>query len=124
MKTLKHLVTAIVVLFSAVTFAQSGKTKTITMTQVKGDFIVKGLELSAGDYVFDIENQGVDHEVGFVLVPVKNGKEGEHIKEAYVKKTVKTNKTESSSVVSLTPGEYVYFCPLNPTPKYKITVVR
>ena len=27
-----------------------------------------------------------------------------------------------SQVVSLEPGEYVYFCPLNPTAEYNLTV--
>jgi len=45
-----------------------------------------------------------------------------HIKEAYVTKAVATGKTESSKEVKLKKGNYVYFCPLNPTPQYKLIV--
>lgn len=45
-----------------------------------------------------------------------------HIKNAYVKKTVKEGETQSSKEVKLSKGNYVYFCPLNPTPQYKFIV--
>jgi len=31
-------------------------------------------------------------------------------------------QTKQSEVVGLKPGEYQYFCPLNPTPEYTIQV--
>ena len=41
---------------------------------------------------------------------------------AYVTTTVKNNSVEPSKETKLTKGEYVYFCPLNPTPQYSLTV--
>lgn len=96
------------------------KAKTISLEQTKGDFTIQGLTLDAGTYVFEIANNGVDHEVGFVLAPKSNP--DQHIKSAYVQETVKNGKTSTSKEVTLAKGEYIYFCPLNPTPKYTITV--
>jgi len=45
-----------------------------------------------------------------------------HIKEAYLTETIMNGKSAKSGEVKLTPGEYVYFCPMNPTPEYTITV--
>jgi len=44
------------------------------------------------------------------------------IKSSFTTAAVAPGATQSSGVVNLTPGEYVYSCPLNPTPKYTITV--
>ena len=96
--------------------------KTVSLEQTDGEFTQKGLTLSEGTYVFEVANTGIDREVGFVLMP--KGKKGpeNHIKEAYVTETVKTNSKSSSQEVKLTKGEYIYFCPMNPTPEYKLTV--
>jgi len=107
-------------LFSNAVFAQ--KAKTIKLEQTKGEFTVQGLTLSEGDYIFEIANNGVDHEVGFVIAPKGKTDAAHHIKEGYVNETVKNGKTSTSKVVKLKKGEYVYFCPLNPTPQYAITV--
>lgn len=121
MKKLASLITLFLA-FTAATFAQEAKT--VSLTQIDGEFVVKELKLSEGDYVFNIENSGVDHNVGFVLI--KEGTDASnpenHIKEAYVQAPVATGKTESSKEVSLEKGTYVYFCPLNPTPQYKLIV--
>jgi len=94
----------------------------IGLEQVKGAFTTDGLTLEAGDYEFEISNNGVGHEVGFVIAPKgKTGPEN-HIKEAYVKAPVKDGASAMTSVVSLEAGEYVYFCPLNPTKEYSLTV--
>ncbi len=95
---------------------------TINLDQVAGDFKVKGLTLSPGSYQFEIGNQDVDHEVGFVLVPKGKYDATSHIKAAYVTSPVPTGSTSKTGIVDLTAGEYEYFCPLNPTPKYSITV--
>jgi len=121
MKRLASLITLFLA-FTAATFAQD--VKTVQLQQTNGEFTVKELKLSEGNYVFEIENTGVDHNVGFVLV--KEGQDASeaknHIKEAYVQKPVGTGKTESSKEVKLEKGSYVYFCPLNPTPQYKLIV--
>ena len=111
---------AVLSLFANATFAQ--KVKTIKLEQTKGDFSVHGLVLSEGDYVFEIANNGVDHEVGFVIAPKGKTDQAHHIKEAYVKETIKNGNSSETSVVTLAKGKYVYFCPLNPTPQYSIEV--
>lgn len=97
--------------------------ETIQLKQIKGEFTTQGLKLSAGStYVFEVTNDGVDHEVGFVIAPKGKTDQPNHIKEAYVQKTIKDGETSSSKEVTLTKGEYVYFCPMNPTPQYTIVV--
>jgi len=96
--------------------------KTIKLSQTPGEFNIEGLILSEGSYVFEISNETVDHAVGFVLAPKGKTGQANHIKEAYVQKTPVRGETSTSKVVNLTPGEYVYFCPLNKTPQYSITV--
>ncbi len=94
----------------------------INLEQVKGEFSTTSLDLAAGDYQFNISNNNVGHEVGFVLVPKGSYDQKNHIKDAYVKAPVATGSKSLTNVVNLTPGEYEYFCPLNPTPKYSLTV--
>ncbi len=98
--------------------------ETITLGQVPGDFKVQGLIVTEGEYQFNIANNGVDHEVGFVLVPKGMYDAEKHIKEAYVKAPVANGSSSMTGIVNLTAGEYEYFCPLNPTPKYTITVKK
>ena len=95
---------------------------TIRLEQTEGEFNIKGLTLEAGTYVFELSNNGVDHEVGLVIAPKGKTDQPNHIKEGYVKEAVADGKTSTTNEVTLTAGEYVYFCPLNPTPEYKITV--
>jgi len=102
--------------------AKMAKVETIKLKQTKGAFNVEQLNLSAGTYVFEVSNDGVDHEVGFVIAPKGKTDQPNHIKEAYVAKTIKDGETSSSKEVTLAKGEYVYFCPLNPTPQYTIIV--
>ncbi|WP_103071133.1 cupredoxin domain-containing protein [Aquimarina sediminis] len=109
----------------AITFnAQAQEVKTVSLEQTKGEFTQKGITLSEGSYVFNISNNNVGTDVGFVLVPegkdVSDAKN--HIKAAYVTKVVAEGKTESSNKVTLQKGTYKYFCPLNKTPQYTLTV--
>lgn len=91
--------------------------KTIKLEQTPGEFTQKSLKVSAGTYIFEIANNGIDHNIGFVLV--EKGKDvskpENHIQTAYVTSPVGTNETQTSKPTVLTKGEYVYFCPLNPT---------
>ena len=99
------------------------KAETIKLEQVKGEFTTKSLNLKAGStYIFEVSNNGVGHDVGFVIAPKGKTDQANHIKNAYVQEMVKDGKTESSKEVTLAKGEYVYFCPMNPTPQYTITV--
>ncbi|MDG5490527.1 plastocyanin/azurin family copper-binding protein [Psychroserpens sp. SPM9] len=98
--------------------------KTVSLEQTKGEFTQKEITLKEGAYIFEISNNSVGHDVGFVLV--KKGKDASnpenHIKSAYVTKAVGNNKKEQSNLTKLEKGSYVYFCPLNPTPEYTLTV--
>ncbi len=100
--------------------------KTISLEQVPGEFTQKTLTVSPGTYIFEIANNGVDHNVGFVLV--KKGedvsKAENHIQTAYVTAPVGTNKKQTSKPTVLTEGEYVYFCPLNPTSTDNTLIVK
>ena len=96
--------------------------QTLRLTQVPGDFVEKGLSVSPGAFQFEIVNNGVDHEVGFVLVPKGKYDASDHIKSAYVKDPVEDGTQSTTGVVELTTGEYEYFCPLNPTEKYSLSV--
>ncbi|MBC2843717.1 cupredoxin domain-containing protein [Winogradskyella flava] len=103
---------------------KDSKATIVSLEQTKGEFTQKEITLKKGDYIFEISNSNVGHQVGFVLVP--KGKDASkpenHIKTAYVTKAVENNSKETSNVTSLAKGEYVYFCPLNPTPQYTLTV--
>lgn len=94
--------------------------KNITLEQTKGEFSVQELTLAEGTYQFEIVNNNVGIDVGFVVAPVASP--DQHIKEAYVTEVVKNNTSQKTNVVNLTKGEYIYFCPLNKTPQYKLTV--
>jgi plastocyanin len=96
--------------------------KKVTLEQTVGEFTVKELKLSEGDYIFEVENNGVDHAVGLVIAPEGKTDAENHIKAAYVKTTPKNGESSETNVVTLTKGAYVYFCPLNPTIEYKLTV--
>lgn len=127
MKTMKHLITGLfLVLFSFSLTAQDKMmkevVKTVALEQTKGEFTQKSITLTEGTYMFEIANNGVDHEVGFVLAPKGKTDAAHHIKEAYVTKAVATNSKTNSQKVTLKKGEYIYFCPLNPTPQYTLIV--
>ncbi|WP_296383873.1 cupredoxin domain-containing protein [Winogradskyella sp.] len=120
------------ILVIALTFTLTGnaqdkmksKTTVVSLEQTKGEFTQKTLTLNEGNYIFEISNNNVGHQVGFVLVP--KGKDASkpenHIKTAYVTKVVDNNTKETSKVTTLAKGEYVYFCPMNPTPQYTLVV--
>ena len=105
--------------------AQS-KAKTVKLEQVPGEFVEKEVKLKEGNYVFEIHNNDVGHDVGFVLV--KKGDdpsvESNHIQTAYVTKLVASGKKEKSKPTKLTKGEYIYFCPLNPTDQSNTIIVE
>ena len=119
---MKKVLNTLVVFFALTAAAFAQDVKTVTLEQTAGEFTVKELRLSEGTYVFNIANVGVDHAVGFVLAPEGKTEKADHIQNAYVQKTVATGETQSSKEVALTKGTYTYFCPLNPTPQYKLIV--
>jgi len=96
------------------------KATVVSLEQTKGAFTQKTLTLKEGNYIFEISNNNVGHQVGFVLAPKSNPEA--HIKSAYVTKVVDNNSKETSNITTLEKGEYVYFCPMNPTPQYTLVV--
>ena len=118
-----NLIKTLSILLMVTSFFQlSAQVESIKLTQVPGEFSTKTVTLEEGAYQFEIANESVDHEVGFVLVPKGKYDAADHIKAAYVKVPVAKGKSSMTNVVNLTAGEYEYFCPLNPTPKYALTV--
>jgi len=113
---------SVLILLTGVATTSFAQTQKVQLVQTPGEFATESLMLAPGDYQFEIVNDGVDHEVGFVLAPKGKTDQMGHIKEAYVKAPVKDGSSSMTNVVSLTPGEYVYFCPLNPTEQYPLTV--
>ncbi len=79
----------------------------------------KTIELKPGKYVFRVKNQNVPYELGFWL-------RGESLIDRARLPSVSgggltTGKTQDYAI-DLKPGNYVYSCPLNPTPDYKLVV--
>ncbi|GAA4108334.1 hypothetical protein GCM10022393_04320 [Aquimarina addita] len=121
---MKKLITLFSLIFIISFSATAQEAKTVSLEQTKGEFTQKEVTLTEGSYVFNISNNNSGTDVGFVLVPA--GKDvsdpANHIKEAYVTNVVAEGKTESSKTVTLKKGTYTYFCPLNKTPQYTLTV--
>lgn len=110
--------------------AQDNMTKqvvnTISLEQTPGEFTQKSISVSEGTYIFEIVNNAVGHDVGFVLV--QKGKDiskpENHIQTAYVTEVVGTGKKQTSKPTKLAKGEYVYFCPMNPTSTDNMLIVE
>ncbi len=78
----------------------------------------KVLELKPGKYIFRVTNEDVPYELGFWL-------RGEGLAR-FVKDDVSggglTQGVTRDYEIELTEGDYLYSCPLNPTPDYRIVV--
>ena len=100
--------------------------KTIEFEQIPGEFTQKEMTVPAGTYVFEVSNNNVGHDVGFVLV--KKGEDvsnpENHIQTAYVTEVVKNGEQQHSQPTVLEKGEYVYFCPMNPTSTDNTLIVK
>lgn len=77
------------------------------------------LRLKPGKYTFRVTNENVPYTLGFYLraantlqVPFKPKTSGGGLHKGVTK----------DYVIELTEGEYIYSCPLNPTPDYPIIV--
>jgi len=78
----------------------------------------KPLKLKPGKYIFRVSNRDVPYELGFYL-------RGEGVSSVTLPKVSGggLNKgTTQDYQINLKPGNYVFSCPLNPTPDYPITV--
>ena len=121
---MKKVIAVLVLVLGFAFNSNAQEVKTINLEQTKGEFTQKALTISEGTYLFEIANNNVGTDVGFVLVPKGKSiaKAENHIKNAYVTAAVKNNTTGNSKHVTLAKGEYIYFCPLNKTPQYTLTV--
>lgn len=79
---------------------------------------VEPMILKPGKYIFRVTNKSVPYELGFYLRGTGLGRltlpstSGGGLRTGYTK----------DYEIELTAGEYVYSCPLNPTPDYPIVV--
>ncbi|MEQ8924564.1 MAG: cupredoxin domain-containing protein [Fulvivirga sp.] len=118
---IKSILVVVALSFSSIVLAQTPER--VKLSQTPGKFTQTELTLEAGkQYIFEVSNEGVNHELGFVIAPKGMTDQKNHIPEAYLKKTINDGEKAESKTVTLEKGEYVYFCPLNPTPQYKIVV--
>ncbi|HQU89401.1 MAG TPA: hypothetical protein PK620_09410 [Denitromonas sp.] len=79
----------------------------------------KVLTLKPGRYIFRVSNQNVPYELGFWL-------RGDGLAARALLPSVSggglVTGTTQDYEIELKAGEYVYSCPLNPTPDYKLVV--
>jgi len=84
----------------------------------------KVLELKSGTYTFRVVNKDVPYELGFWLR--SKGYDWRNPVHKVTKTSVSggglVQGTTKDYKVTLKPGEYVYSCPLNTTPDYKLVV--
>lgn len=81
----------------------------------------KVMRLKPGAYIFRVSNKNVPYELGFWL-------RGDGLVARARLPSVSggglfAGKTQDY-VIKLTPGEYLYSCPLNPTPDYRVVVAE
>jgi len=79
----------------------------------------KTLQLKPGKYIFRVTNRDVPYELGFWLRG--DGIAGRVALPSVSGGGLLTGKTQDYAI-SLKPGEYLYSCPLNTTPDYKLVV--
>jgi len=79
----------------------------------------KTLHLKPGKIVFRVTNRDVPYELGFWL---RGATLLDRARLPSVSGGGLTTGTTQDYAVDLKPGEYVYSCPLNPTPDYRLVV--
>lgn len=79
----------------------------------------KPIELKPGKYIFRVTNRDVPYTLGFWLRG--DGALNRLSLPSVSGGGLSTGKTQDYEI-ELKPGEYVYSCPLNPTPDYKLVV--
>jgi hypothetical protein len=84
----------------------------------------KVFELDPGTYTFRVENSDVPYELGFWIreADYQLGNPLHKLTKTSVSGGGLTQGTSKEYVVELEPGEYLYSCPLNPTPNYRLVV--
>jgi hypothetical protein len=81
----------------------------------------KTLRLKPGSYIFRVTNKNVPYQLGFYLRGdgIVNSVRLPKVSGGGLAKGVTKNYR-----ITLVKGEYVYSCPLNPTPDYKLVVAE
>lgn len=79
----------------------------------------KPLRLKSGRYIFRVTNEDVPYELGFWLRG--DGIAGRVTLPSVSGGGLLTGKTQDYAI-DLKPGDYVYSCPLNSTPDYRLVV--
>jgi len=84
----------------------------------------KTIQLKPGKYIFRVTNKNVPYELGFWLrdSDYQPGNPLHKLSKTSVSGGGLTTGVTKDYVVDLKPGEYLYSCPLNPTPDYKLEV--
>jgi len=77
------------------------------------------MKLKAGSYIFRVTNSNVPYDLGFYL---RGSGLVDKVKLPKVSGGGLTTGATKDYVIDLVAGDYVYSCPLNPTPDYKIVV--
>ncbi|MTB52254.1 hypothetical protein [Lewinella sp. W8] len=90
----------------------------ISLDQVEGAYTTTQLNLTPGQYIFEVTNTEVNKDLGFYLQDAN----GEALPNSGLKELVGNGETSRTGVVTLTEGNFQYSCPLNPTPHYSISV--
>ncbi len=78
----------------------------------------KTLTLKPGKYIFRVTNKNVPYELGFYL---RGSGIGRFLLPKVAGGGLTTGKTQDYPI-TLKEGSYVYSCPLNPTPDYRLIV--
>jgi len=84
----------------------------------------KAIELKPGKYIFRVTNKNVPYQLGFWLreSDYQPGNPLHKLSKISVSGGGLTMGKTKDYEVDLKPGEYLYSCPLNPTPDYKLVV--
>lgn len=82
------------------------------------------LTLKPGTYIFEVENRNVPYELGFWLREKDYDWRNplHHINKLSVSGGGLMTGDTKRYEIELKPGEYLYSCPLNPTPNYRLVV--
>lgn len=94
--------------------------KIIELSQDLDVYNTTSLELEPGQYIFKVTNNSVDKALGFYLTDT--GAKPAQIENSGLAALVNKGETSQTGIVTLTPGNYQYSCPLNPTPHYSLVV--
>ena len=84
----------------------------------------KPIELKPGKYIFRVTNKNVPYQLGFWLreSDYEPGNPLHKLSKTSVSGGGLTQGKTRDYEVDLKPGEYLYSCPLNPTPDYALVV--